>query len=114
MKPIYPTTFIVSSNNIEQLEKDLDNKQLPHKRVLGRYNGTNETSLVVVTDFQFTLTTIAKAHNQECILKLDPTRFATLINVKTNEELDLGQFTAYKCEPEGDYTFDGRTYWVAE
>jgi len=114
MKPIYPITFILSSNDINGLEQDLNGYGIPTKRVLGRFNGLVETSIVAVTDAEYTVNTLAKKHGQLCILKLDPTRHATLVNCLTGETKDLGQLVGSKCEPEGDYTFDGSTYFTTE
>ena len=112
MKPIYPITYIMSSDNIEKLEKDLEYYDCwTFKRVLGSYKGVQEKSLMVIDDREYTVLNIAKKHNQECVLKLDMTRFASLIT-PDGKVTPLGQFTAVNEKPDGDYTFDGFTFYT--
>ena len=115
MNNIYPTTFLISSNDLSELERDLEKAGIDcFKRVFGCYKGNKETSLCVLTDMQRTITSIAKKHKQESILKLDCTRHATLL-FTDGKIVELGQWTCTGTnKPDGDYTFDGRQYYTVK
>ena len=76
----------------EELEGVLHSYNIRFKRVTGSYKGVTESSyLVVGNDKERVVAELAKAFEQECYLKVDETRQATLIGQLGN--IEIGTWT---------------------
>lgn len=113
MKAFYNTTYILSSEDLIALDAGLHDLGAATKGVIGKYKGIEENSIVAVTEDEAGILALAKLHNQESVLRLDAGRFASLLY--TNGTIEpLGQFNSVSVKPNGDYTFDGKTYYTVE
>lgn len=97
-------------HNHTQVLKALDEKGIKHVELAGRFNNRFERSILVSDDHYELVASIALAHQQVCILYLDETRKAYLIDCLSNERVYRGQWQETgNVLPNEDYTFDPRT-----
>ena len=107
----------------DMLERQLAVRGLDFKRVEGSYNGTNETSYVVLTprdgDEHLCLA-LASRYGQESVLIVDANRYATLAYVSQFGGHITGSkpvgfwrhVTRQEAEEAGSYTRDGDSYYT--
>jgi hypothetical protein len=113
MKPIYPVTYLISANELDLLKNDLKAYNIDSKQVLGAYTMENgvkveEPALVLVTNQETLIKSLAFKYNQESVLKLDATRNAELLFTDGRTKY-IGQFQAVSKEvalKSKGYTFD--------
>jgi len=100
----------------EELLARLQRADMAFKKVQGKYQGTTETSYLVVamtaSDRTF-LEILGKEYGQECILYVDRDRLATLIYSDKVTPIGSFKLISKDKEPTGDYTYDyeTNTYW---
>lgn len=105
MKPQYPIALIFSvfrtefklSNNVNRhLEASLvlEQHKVPFKEVAGQFEGRIESSFVVFGDKAVELgLKLAREYNQDSAILLDQDRNATLIDLRSNNKVNIGKFT---------------------
>lgn len=65
---------------------------IPHRVLNGRYNGIDEKSFYIHSDYIEFALALASTYNQETVLTLDQDWNAGLVNVKTGEKRLIGEF----------------------
>lgn len=121
----FPEVIIISGctatfDSTELLQADLTTDKLPSKIVNGRYQGSQERSLIVVLPAGQTWDSIKKRflqylkdYKQECLLYLSPSRRAYTVD-QTGHETKLGSWCNVSKEyalKQDSYTFDGNEYY---
>lgn len=92
-------------NRTVLLENMLKKMQLDYHRVLGKYKGEEEISLMIYSPPTNTLMQMAKILKQESILEVSSEGAGWLLFTEDDSELYIGDMKVHREEPDGDYSY---------